>query len=308
MRLGILLAGLLVVAWASAALADSETSSIIIKEQQHSGTGGTPRFFDQQHNDSWAADALQEVSGTAPPAGATAAQMAELVYAELAKLPTYGEKSVAMMPPAAPDWYMEGYGRYNGATVARSRYFDGVVKGTLEPNADIAALYAYWCLYDAEWFSLSRQPGFKAWLSAVALTYAPQWLRLRGESADQLHTRLVAPLQTPDEPWREIDNWISRFSAPSGSGQLGAFIKPKVRDALVEELIAAAGMDADQRFYEKRAYTAPAPERVGLPDRKFFLLGALTVEYFQELYAAHPDTKQPLFFRDYFVDSFRAAR
>lgn len=276
---------------------------IIIKEHTRVVRPGQ-KYFDQHHNDAWAWDALSELGGTRPADSATPEQMAAATARLLANLPAYGEKSAAIVQPI-PEWFMQGYLRYKGASVAKSRYFDGVDAGTLQPNADIAALYAYWSLYDAEWFSLSRRPGFKAWLSAVALTYPPQWIRLQGESASALHSRLVTPLQTPDEPWREIDNWINNFTAPVSSGELGAFIKPKVRDALVQELLAAAGEETDPRFYEQRAYKAAAPERIGLNDRQFFLLGALTLEYFQELYAADPNLKQTLFFRDYFVESFR---
>jgi hypothetical protein len=118
----------------------------------------------------------------------------------------------------------------------------------------------------------------------------------------------VAPLQTPDEPYREIDNWIGNFKNPVSSGELGAFIKPKVRDALVQELLASAGLETDARFYEQRAYRSAEPNRTGLSEKQFFLLGALTLEYFQEIYAAHPDTQQPLYFREFFVSSFRAAQ
>jgi len=293
---------------AAGTAAHADEHNIIIKQHTREVKPGQI-YFDQRHNDSWADDALQEVSGSAAPKGATPSQMAELVYAELGKLPTFGEKSVARLEPI-PAWFLEGYQRYKGNSVQPSRYFNGVGDGTLEPNSDIAALYAYWSLYDAEWFSLSRQPGFKAWLSAVALTYPPQWIGLQRESRDQLHERLVAPLQTADEPYREIDNWIKSFKSQDnvgGHGELGAFIKPKVRDALVQELLASAGMQTDARFYEQRAYKSAAPNRTGLDDKQFFLLGALTLEYFQEIYAAHPDTKQPLYFREFFVDSFKGA-
>jgi hypothetical protein len=299
--------GLSAVALAGA-LAAEPPAPIIIKQNPRELKPGQV-YFDQKHNDAWAADALKEVSGSAAPAGATPAQMAALVQAQLDKLPAYGEKGVAMVQPIAP-WFLDGYRRYNGGTVQRSRYFNGVLDGSLEPEADIAALYAYWSLYDAEWFSLSRTPGFKAWLSAVALTYPPDWLRLQGESQGALHSRLVTPLQTKDEPYREIDNWISSFKRQDnvgGHGQLGAFIKPKVRDALVQELLASAGWESDPRFYEQPSYSGGAPQRVGLSDRQFFLLGALTLEYFQEIYAASPQTKQPLFFRDYFVEAFKGA-
>jgi hypothetical protein len=331
MRIAILpIATALVLGLTSMAAADEPPAHIIIKEHTRVVRPGQ-KYFDQHHNDAWAWDALKELAGARPADDATPEQLAAETAKLLANLPEYGQKSVArlqsesnpvrdwvghiygeasggktaaMMQPI-PDWFMGGYLRFKGASVQRSRYFDGVNAGTLEPNPDIAALYAYWSLYDAEWFSLSRRPGFKAWLSAVALTYPPHWINLRDESAAELHSRLVAPLQTPDEPWREIDNWINNFTAPVSSGELGAFIKPKVRDALVQELLAAAGEETDARFYEQRAYKAVAPERVGLNDRQFFLLGALTLEYFQELYAADPNLKETLFFRDYFVNSFR---
>ncbi|MDQ3022830.1 MAG: hypothetical protein M3R04_00370 [bacterium] len=300
MRIAItLIAGLLLAMPAYAAEQVSSTTTIV--KQQGKGK----HFFNQKHNDAWAWDALKEVSGSPPPEGATTEQMAALVQAQLDKLPTYGEKATALVQPAAPDWLMEGYSRYNGATVQRNHYFKDVADGSIDPHRDIVALYGYWSLYDAEWFSLSRTPGFKAWLSAVALSYSPDWLRLQGEGRAALHSRLVTPIQTKDEPWREIDNWINNFTLPLSSGGLGAFIKPKVRDALVQELLAGAGVEADARMYEQRAYTGAVPERTGLSERQFFLLGALTLEYFQEIYAANPQTKQPLFFRDYFVESFR---
>jgi hypothetical protein len=313
------LSTLLCICIAGSALA--EEHHIIIKQHTREVAPGEV-YFDQHHNDKWAADALKQL-GVDAPKDATPGQLAELTYAQLEKLPAFGEKSTAVLKAAYPDWFIAGYLHYQGASVQRSRFLNWISAYEHEgdhsgepalPDAravsDIAALYAYWSLYDAEWFSLSRTPGFKAWLSAVALTYPPQWTALQSESESELHARLVTPLQTPDEPYREIDNWISSFKNQSnvgGHGELGAFIKPKVRDALVQELLASGGMETDARFYEQRAYRSAEPNRTGLSEQQFFLLGALTLEYFQEIYAAHPDTKQPLHFREFFVSSFRNA-
>lgn len=260
-------------------------------------------FVDVEHDDSFAYSALEQVSGERLPSGSTRGDFARSVLAELSTLTPYGEKQTANVRGAIPDWFLDGYRHFAPRSLAKSRYLDGVIAGRLPADADTAAVYAFYSTYDAEWFSLARNPGFKAWLSAVLLTYPPQWLKLEGESEASLHARLVAPLQTPGEPYREIDNWIGAFTRLEGP-----FAKPKVRSALVAELLDRGGMDADRRFFEKRAFTAPAPGALGLDDQKFFLLAALTLEYFEEIYALDPATKQPLYFRDYFLSAYNGLK
>ena len=102
------------------------------------------------------------------------------------------------------------------------------------------------------------------------------------------------------EPYREIDNWINNFTKHDE-----AFAKPKVRDALVQELTARGGLESDLRFFEDPAYAGPTPSGLGVSERHFYLLAALSVEYFQEIYELEPETKQLLHFRDYFVSTFR---
>jgi hypothetical protein len=268
----------------------------------HNRPPGQP-YFNQTHDESFAHAALEELSGQRPPADCSRETLAQAVLAELDKLPVYGLKSTPSIKPPIPEWFLQGYRAFQPTSVARSRYLDGVVSGTLPADADHAALYAFWCVYDAEWFSLSRKAPYKAWLSAVMLTYPPAWQRLRGESEDSLHSRLVAPLQTKDEPYREIDNWIKAFTREGD-----AFAKPKVRDALVDELLANAGLETDPRFFAEKAYSGPTPDSLQLSRRQFYLLAALTLEYYQEIYNAAPETKQPLYFRDYFLGVFNTLK
>lgn len=262
------------------------------------GYPGQP-YFDQQHHDEYVVPAIAELTGSTPPADSSRAELAQIVAGLLDDLPEYGQKEVAMVKPPIPEWFLNGYLKLNPTCVSHSRYLDAVNAGALKPNADIGALYAFWCVYDAEWFAVSRHADYKAWLSAVLLDFPPQWQALRGESAASLHDRLVAPLQTPDEPYREIDNWINNFNSYSE-----AFAKPKVRDALVQELIGQAGMDADTRFVMDPAYGGPTPKGLGLSVREFYLLAALSLEFFQELYELDPQSKQLLHFRDYFIDAY----
>lgn len=257
-------------------------------------------FFDQEHHDEYVREALYELTGTAPRPDASRDELAGIVSDVLDTLPVYGQKEVAMVQPAIPQWFLAGYLALNPASVSHSRYLDGVAAGELAANADIGALYAFWCVYDAEWFSLSRHADHKAWLSAVLLGFPPQWGALKGESADSLHSRLVAPLMTPDEPYREIDNWINNFTRYDG-----AFAKPKVRDALVQELIMRGGLEGDVRYFDDSAYDGPVPADLGLSERQFYLLAALSLEFFAELYEQQPATKQLFHFRDYFVNVFR---
>jgi hypothetical protein len=261
------------------------------------------RYFDTKHDESFAYQALQELSGQQPNPGSSRQEIARAVLTELSKLPRYGQKETANIKPPIPQWFLDGYSRFQPTTVARSRYLDGVLGGTFGANADTGALYAFWCVYDAEWFSVSRQADYKAWLSTVMLTFPPQWVALKGESAQSLHARLVAPLQTKDEPLREIDNWIKAFTKEDS-----AFAKPKVRDALVDELLANGGLEADTRMFEDKAYSGPTPGSLSLSQHQFFLLAALTMEYYQEIYEQEPGTKQPLYFRDYFLGVFNSLR
>lgn len=257
-------------------------------------------YFDQEHHEEYVRDALTELTGKTTRSDASRVEQAQITMELLNGLRTYGERQVGMIAPEIPEWFSEGYLAFNPATVSHSRYLDAAATGELAMQADIATLYAFWCAYDAEWFNLSRNAAYKAWLSAVLLDYAPQWRALRGESAAQLHERLVAPLQTPDEPYREIDNWINAFV-----DQEPALIKPKVRDALVQELIGRAGLESDDRFFDDTAYGGPLPADLGLSDREFYLLAALSLEFSSELYDMDPQTKQLLHFRDYFTSVFR---
>lgn len=262
------------------------------------GYAGKP-YFDQEHHDEYVLPAIAELTGTMPSADATRAELAQVVGGLLDELPEYGQKEVAMIKPPLSDWFLNGYLSLNPTCVSHSRFLDSVAAHELAANSEIGALYAFWCVYDAEWFSLSRHADYKAWLSAVLLDFPPQWQALRGESAASLHDRLVIPLQTPDEPYREIDNWINNFTSNSE-----AFAKPKVRDALVQELVGQAGMEADTRFVMDPAYGGPAPAGLGLSVREFYLLAALSLEFFQELYEQDSQNKQLLHFRDYFIDAY----
>lgn len=264
-----------------------------------------------KHDVSFAWDALEQLSGRRPGAGATRAQLAAATLAVLDSLPKYGQKSVARVEPPIPDWFLKGYRTFSPATVAKSRYLNAVLSGSLEANADTGALFAFWCAYDAEWFNAARNPAYKAWLSAVALSFPPRWLALRegGEGEAALKARLQTPLQTKDEPYREIGNWINAFTKlnddrenPSGEG--GAFIKPKVRSALVGELVQRGGLAYDARLTENPAYSEAAPQVPGLSDKQGFLLAALCTEFYQEIYEQAPGTKQPLWLRDYFLSCF----
>ena len=261
------------------------------------------RYFDTKHDESFAYQALDELSGKRPQPGRSRQELAQAVITELDKLPRYGQKETANIKPPIPQWFLSGYSRFQPTTIAKSRYLNGVINGTLEPSADLGTLYAFWCVYDAEWFNVSRNADYKAWLSALMLTYPPQWMALRGESEASLHSRLVAPLQTKDEPYREIDNWINAFAKHND-----AFAKPKVRSALVDELLANGGLDADVRMFEDKAYSGPTPGSLSLSKRQFFLLAALTMEYYQEIYELQPASKQPLHFRDYFLGVFNSVR
>jgi len=255
--------------------------------------------FDQEHHEEYIRGVLHEMTGKMPRPDATREELAQITLDLLNKLRTYGERQTAMIEPEIPFWFLRGYESLNPRCVSNSRYFDGVVEGTQLPQSDIAVLYSFWCVYDAEWFSVSRDAEYKAWLSAVMVKYPPLWDALRVSSEEELHDGLVVPLQTPDEPYREIDNWINAYWK-----NVDAFAKPKVRDALVSELLEAAGVDADERFYDEEAYADAKSSLPGLTDRQFFLGAALALEFSQEIYRIDPETKQLLHFRDFFVEVF----
>ncbi len=255
--------------------------------------------FDQEHHEEYVTDAIKELTGKVPRPDATRDELAAITLDLLDQLPAYGQKEVAMVAPPIPGWVLNGYSQLNPTCVSHSRYLDGVLDGTQVPEEDLGALYGFWCVYDAEWFSLARHADYKAWLSAVMLQYPPAWMALSGEAEPSLHARLVTPRQTPDEPFREIDNWINNFTKHSE-----AFAKPKVRDALVQELTAHGGLESDARFFEDKAYGGPTPVDFGLSQHNFYLLAALSLEFFQEIYAAEPETKQLNHFRDYFISTF----
>ena len=264
------------------------------------GPGETIITFNK-YDDSFAWDALEALSGERPAEDSSRSQMGALTLELLNTLETYGQRETAELRPPIPQWFLDGYNSFHPANLQRSRYLTGVEAGTYPPHADIAALYAHWCAYDAEWFGVVRNPDYKAWLSAVLLTYAPTWPKLKGEATADLHDRLVTPLQTRDEPLRELDNWIENFSDSEE-----AFVKPLVLSALSGELVERGGLNADGRFVDGSAYDAPAPSHLGLSDEHFALLGALTITYFREIYELEPTTKQPLYFRDYFLERFYA--
>lgn len=261
---------------------------------------GDTAYFDQQHDESYAYDALELLSGTRLPDGSTREDFASEVLKALDALRPYGQKSTANIRPEIPNWLTDGYSLLQPAVVAKSRYLNGVLGGTLAPDADLGALYAFYCVYDAEWFSVSRNAAYRTWLSALLTTYPPEWQRLRPQSEWDMHGRLVTPLQTKDEPYREIDNWIGVFVK-----EPKAFAKPKVRDALIEELIWRGGMDADKRFIAAKAYDGATPE-LGLTPKQFYLLAGLSLEYAQEIYALDPANQQILHVRDYFLERFNA--
>ncbi|MBN2081608.1 hypothetical protein JW859_05290 [bacterium] len=267
-------------------------------EPRDHNTNGQP-YFDTEHHEEYIQDALRELTGKPPRPDATREELAEITLGLLNDLPEYGQKEVAMVQPPVANWLLAGYRVLNPTCVSHSRYLDAVADQELTGNSEIGALYAFWCTYDAEWFALSRHADYKAWLSAVLVHFPPQWQDLRGESAESLHDRLVVPLQTPDEPYREIDNWINNFAKNSET-----FIKPKVRDALVQELIDLAGLESDSRYFEDEAYEGLTPEGLGLSEREFYLLAALTLEFSQEIYELDPTTKQPYHFRQYFLHVF----
>ena len=165
-------------------------------------------YFDQKHDASWVAPALGRLSGQAMGDSVSNGEAIAMIQAQLASLPEVAVMQNKMAELPIPQWYLTGYRDNQPTKLAKSRYMNGVLDGSLEMEPDIAALYGFWCCYDAEWFVLSSDPELRAWLGAVMLSYADDWQRLDSESAESLHNRLVKPIQTKDEPYREIDNWM----------------------------------------------------------------------------------------------------
>lgn len=282
---------------------------------------GDRRYFDMAYNEGWARDVLAELGANDPGRFPSRGDHARVLRETLAeKLGT--TRAVALAQPPAPQWLIDGYDSFQPRSVARSRWMDDVISGAggraqvnpkVKAERDIAALFAYYCIYDAEWFNASRSGAFKAWLTALQLSYPADWQRLDRESKDALHRRLVAPLQTPDEPYREIDNWITALKNNDAG-----FAKPLVRRALVEELLMRGGYsppgrdgkpkELDPRLFEDPAYKAGAPAGLGLSDREFFLLAALCTEFAGELHMLDPDMPQLKPFADYFISAFERAR
>ena len=180
-------------------------------------------YFDQEHDSAWVAVALASLLGDEVRMDLSNGEAMDLIKAELGELPDVLVMQDRMAEMPIPRWFTRGYSAKQPTKLARSRYLNGVIDGSLQMEPDIAALYAFWSCYDAERFVLSGDPGMRAWLGAAMLTYGDDWQRLNAESADQLHARLVQPLQTRDEQYREIDNWIKAFKSSDG-----VFLKPKV--------------------------------------------------------------------------------
>ena len=256
--------------------------------------------FDNTHSDEYVWDAIGELSGMRPEESAGRVELAREVLAQLdGMLPQYGQKSTPQVRPEVPLWFTDGYERFNPAVVAHSRYFDALLSGQYEPDAAYAGLYSAYCAYDAEWFTLSRHSAYRAWLSAVLLDYAGEWEGLRVAGQDNLHATYVAPLQTKDEPYREIDNWIKRLTADEE-----VFLKPTVRNALVQELLGRAGLEVDPRYMMEQGYLNTDAQTLGISEREFYLLAALTLEFFNELAVVSPENVQKNHFRDYFIRQF----
>ncbi len=278
----------------TAAAAAADPPAIPIKVQPK--VAAERMYFDMSHSYDYAWDALEQLTGHRPAPDATRADLAAATLDALSGLPQYGLKQAAQVQPVIPRWFTDGYNAFQPTMVAKSRYFNALAAGQLEPRADYATLFSYYSVYDAEWFAVAMHPDYKAWLGAVLLTYPPAWDALSGESAQRLHDQLVVPLQTPDEPYREIDNWIKRFT------DVGTpMIKPKVQDALVGELLHNAGMQVDERFLDAQGWDAAPPPAAGLRAMDWALLSALCLEFAPELYRQDPDGKQQLWVRDWLV-------
>jgi hypothetical protein len=320
-----LLTALALVLGALAALASGAVASTGGNDDLHWGPltkqtlgPGDVRYFNMSYSDAWAGDALRQLGATPPGPGATRGDYAKAVYQVLQDKVPATSRSVARAEPPVPDWLVAGYMKYEPATVAKSRWLNDVVAGLngqaqvnpkVKPDADLAALYAYWCIYDAEWFNAARKPDYKAWLTALQLTYPADWQRLDGESKEQLHSRLAVPLQTKDEPYREIDNWATALKNNHGD-----FAKPLVRRSLVAELLQRGGVSipgpdgqpqpVDQRLFQDPAYKGAVPAGLGLSDQDFFVLAALCVEFSGELNTLSPRLQQLKPFAQYFIDAF----
>ncbi|MCB1221480.1 MAG: hypothetical protein H7A35_04580 [Planctomycetales bacterium] len=254
-------------------------------------------YFDQKHDASWVAPALGRLSGQAMGDSVSNGEAIAMIQAQLASLPEVAVMQNKMAELPIPQWYLTGYRDNQPTKLAKSRYMNGVLDGSLEMEPDIAALYGFWCCYDAEWFVLSSDPELRAWLGAVMLSYADDWQRLDSESAESLHNRLVKPIQTKDEPYREIDNWIHAFKSTDG-----VFLKPKVRDVLVQEFVYQSGMQSDERYFSQRGWDSfELPGPVGISKEDFMLMTALVLEFAPQL-AADPATPQQIgWFREFLV-------
>jgi hypothetical protein len=165
---------------------------------------GDSRYFDMAYSESWAAEVLEELGGgmvtTKATRGEYAMRLRELLAEQLGVT-----RSVALARPPVPQWLMDGYLVFQPRTVAGSRWMDDVNawQGQLKqsnpkvrPDAEIAALFSYYSMFDAEWFNASRNGAYKAWLTALQLSYPADWQRLNRESKAELEQRLVAPLRT----------------------------------------------------------------------------------------------------------------
>jgi hypothetical protein len=279
---------------------------------------GDSRYFDMQYDGSWANEVLVSLGAASPGTSAPRGEYAQAVTKLLRSRISSMDRSVALAQPPVPGWLIEGYSAFQPRTVAKSRWMNDLLAGMngqpqanpkVKADRDIAALYAYYCMYDAEWFNASRKASYKAWLTAVQLSYPAQWQRLNREDKTGLHDRLVVPLQTKDEPYREIDNWITALKNNDGG-----FAKPLVRRSLVEELLQRGGYNppaadgkapvVDARLMEDPAYKGAVPSSLGLSDKEFFLLAALATEFAGELNMVEPDMPQLRPFAQYFIDAF----
>lgn len=300
----------------SATLRSARAEDIVDwKPGEHPKSGKGSVIFRNEHDESFIWNALEELSGQRPAAKASRSELADAVLAELDKLPKYGQRSTANMQGPVPEWVTDAYSQLGTSTLPSSRYMKYYTSGQ-HPEffgdddlvRQTSGLYGFFCMYDAEWFSVARIPAYKAWLSALALTYTPHWAEFKGQGDKALHSRLVTPIQTKDEPWREIDNWITAFTRPELDGEPVVFVKPLVRSAMVAELLDNAGMEADPRFLEERAYTNSAPDLPGLDERQADLLAALTLELCQEIYEQDSTTRQPLWVRDWLLERYNALK
>lgn len=254
-------------------------------------------MFDQEHHSDYVRPALEVLTGRSLPENMSNSEALALVREQLAALPQPAMQPSLQGELSIPRWFLDGYANFQPSMLSRSRYLNGVQKGSLQAQGDIAALYGFWSCYDAEWFVLSRNPAPRAWLSAVLLSYPAEWQRLDQETAEALHARLVTPLQTKDEAYREIDNWIKAFKAADG-----VFLKPKVRDVLVQEFVFQAGIESDERYYMEHAWDrVQVPAGLGLERGDFMLMCALCLEFAPQLAADPACPEQLNWFRDFFI-------